>query len=192
MKKILTTVFALFLSTVLINAQGIEFGLKGGFGASAVGTQDVVLPSQEGKAGIVAGGLMNIDLLLIDLRAELLYTQKGFAFEEAGNTIDASLTYLSVPVLARFNIFPVLVKPYIGAGIEYSTLLDVGSDFDKDDFSSSDFSLVANAGVDFALEVIKLEADLRYVYGLTNIIADPIGDAKITNNSLQLTVGIIF
>jgi hypothetical protein len=199
--KVKMLIVTLLLTLGMVTAQGIGWGIKGGISSNAatldLGDEITVPVSNDGLVGAVAGGYLDLDLIFIGAQVEALYAQKGLQLSSAGISEDITLNYLSIPVTAKFTLFPFVVKPYIGAGVEYSYLLSVsgkdpfvGESISKDDFESSDFSAVARLGADFSLGVVDLNADLRYIYGLNNV--SKISGFDVKNNSLQLTVGLAF
>ncbi len=86
------------------------------------------------------------------------------------------------------NIRPeVFFGPYAGFTIN-SELEDAGFSVDADEvFKNSDFGVVVGAG----LQVSKLNFELRYTAGLTDVFEDAYADGE-KNGAFALAVGINF
>lgn len=125
MKKSLLLIMALF-SFTFANAQGFQFGVKGGGNYSSLGGADkdkvgVYIKGDHftGDAKYKYGYHMGLTSLLgfgddgfLGLRTDLLYTTKGFQVDQKntlanGNVEDIqvkrSLNYLSLPILLNIN-----------------------------------------------------------------------------------------
>lgn len=199
MKKFLSIITILMLFSVSAYGQGFGWGIKGGVSSATVALEtggETVPTTTEALVGPVAGAFLSFDLVFLNLQVDALYAQKGYKTKVADQDVDIKLNYLSIPAVAKFVLFPIAIKPYLAGGVEYSYLLSVdGGMFDlkKDDFSSSDFGLVAAAGIDLGLQVIDLNVDLRYIYGMNNVanIADVPG-VELKNQAFQITAGIQF
>lgn len=195
MKKLILLISAIAFLSLPAFGQGFNWGLKGGISQSTI-SLDIAgetLPSTSALSGAVAGAYLQFDLLFINLQVEALYAQKGYNMKVSALNLDEdyTLNYLSIPAIAKFYLFPLAVKPFIGGGIEYSQLLSVsGEGKGKDDFNSSDFGAVATVGIDFGLALIDLSLDVRYIYGLNNVSTED--GFTLKNQSFQATLGVSF
>ena len=127
------------------------------------------------------------------LEPSLLYTQKGAEvdFEDARGTL--KLNYLQVPLLARYrltsgNAIPNLI---FGPAVAFKTgctasgsegPIEINIDCDEADvgIASTDFSLIAGVGLEFASFMFSL----RYDYGLTAVPSE--GDVSVYNRTISL------
>lgn len=112
MKKIILSL-ALFAGIgTAAHAQGVKYGLKGGFNGSTFSGSDS--KGSEYKAGFAAGGFLRFGLSdMFSIQPELLYSQKGASIDGvsylSGTTIKndgtakTTLGYIDVPILARIN-----------------------------------------------------------------------------------------
>jgi len=188
--SLVTGVILLFSATV--QAQVLpKFGIKAGLNYSTFNNADGV----EYKAGFLGGVYANINIpgSPAAIQPELLYAQYGANAE--GTDGKLSVDYIQIPVLAKFgfgapgvNIKPeVFFGPYAGFTIN-SELEDAGFAVDADEvFKNSDFGVVVGAG----LQVSKLNVELRYTAGLTDVFEDAYADGE-KNGAFALAIGINF
>jgi hypothetical protein len=115
---------------VLISAYSfaqVGLGIKGGLNIANVSGTDVP-PGSKTLTGFAAGGYLEISLpLLFTIQPEILYSQKGFTYDEnvfgTNVKVTAKLNYLEIPVLVKYS-FPVpVVKPSLYAGPAMGILL---------------------------------------------------------------------
>lgn len=185
-RSIVLIVLLFTLSHAAFGQFGIRTGLKAGYNSSSM-TGDV--PNDAERLHSISGGLgMELNLMVIAVQADLLYSPKGYVVD--GN--DIRLNYLSLPVVAKIKFFPVIIHPYILGGIEYNHLLSAKADGNdiKDDLASSDFSGVAGAGLEFSLFGKAVYAEVRYIHGLSNI--SKIEGTELNNRTYQMLFGMLF
>jgi opacity protein-like surface antigen len=198
MKKIMLTAAAV-LAFAFSNAQETKFGVKAGVNLHTL-TGDV--EDQSSKIGFQAGAFAEFKLSdKFAIQPELLYSTQGTKFEEGDDEIKYNLSYLNIPVMAKYYVaekFSLEAGPQIGfllsAKGKYDFVEDgvsVSGDEDiKDSFESIDFGLNFGAGYDFTE---NLSAGLRYNLGLSNIAKTEDGnDSKVKNGVFSLSVGYKF
>lgn len=191
MKKYLLF-FGLFITASFwqANAQSLHLGIKaGGIGNKISGES-----FESGyKLSYQLGAFAEIDLMKkIGIQPELLISQNNSIYTSgipSGPTLieakDIKLTYLSVPILLRYNLLKVLT---LNVGPQYSILINKGSsgeDNVKSAFKSGDLGLVAGAQV----HVLGFRAYARYVVGLTENNIKNV-TTTTTWNSQQIQVGV--
>jgi opacity protein-like surface antigen len=175
MKKLFYLV-VLFLG-ISAHSQILQFGVKGGLNTSTLsGDGDI-----GSLTGFHAGVFASIDLVIIDVVPELVYSTQGASF---GNQ-DRKLDYFNIPVMARLNLLKIL---YIEAGPQFGFLMSAkdGSEDIKDDIESTDISLGIGAGVEL---FDTFDLGLRYNMGTTDVTKAP-GDYK--NNVFQIGLAYKF
>jgi hypothetical protein len=123
-----------------------------------------------------------------NLRSGLLYN--GYGAESEGGVL--KLDYLSVPVLARFQI----AEGFYGfAGPQFGLLLSAKSKSDgetvdsKEGFKSSNISALFGAEYKFS---DKFSLGASYNAGLSNIAKETSGDSKLTSNGFSINLGVSF
>jgi opacity protein-like surface antigen len=175
MKKLFYLV--VLLLGISAHSQILQFGVKGGLNTSTLsGDGDI-----SSLTGFHAGVFASIDLVIIDVVPELVYSTQGASF---GNQ-DVNLNYFNVPIMARLNLLKIL---YLEAGPQFGFLVgaDDGTDNSKDNYESTDFSVGVGAGVEL---FDTFDVGLRYNFGTTDVTKAP-GDYK--NNVFQIGLAYKF
>ena len=134
------------------------------------------------KFGLVAGaefGYMFADQF--GVTAGLLYTMQGAA-DDHNSDYNVNMDYLNIPILANYYIIPGLA---VKAGIQPGFLMRAKcNDVDiKKAYKTLDIAIPLGLSYEFSDFVI----DARYNLGLTKI--PDVGDAKVYNSVIQLTIG---
>ena len=189
MKRVLLAAFALMLGTAAF-AQ-TDFGIKAGLNYTKMSQIKLDGNSSDFKPGFHAGVFADINLLVVGIRPEILYSQKGFEVDGEGGTVESTLNYIDVPVMVKLNPAPI-VSLYVGPQISFLLGDDWKSDlsgtFDPDS-KSTEFAGVIGAGVRLG----KLDLGARYNFGLSKVVSDERFDNfdKGRNQVIQLSLGIV-
>lgn len=183
MKKIIFSALALF-AFGFANAQdadGIKFGVKAGVqftNFSGDGDWD-------GKTGFYIGGLVDIPVAEdFHVQPELLYSMEGAEAEEFGGTADYGISYLRIPIMAKYYVMEGL---NLQAGPMVAFKIGTAEDYADEASKSIDFGLGIGAGYELPMGVFF---DVRYNLGLSNISDEDGTDVK--NTGFQLGVGYRF
>ncbi len=172
--KIRVGIFYLALLTSgLLNAQDVAFGLKGGLNLANLDVKDPE-GSYNSRTGYHAGVFLRGKFSKIAIQPELLlFTQGTDATNTTFGEYKDSFTYLSVPLMLKY--YPVLglniqVGPQFGFLLDgerkYEGVLGQGSTDIKDYYDNSDVSVSVGAGWDFKF---GLSLDARYNLGVKDI-----------------------
>lgn len=181
MKKLFFTSLFL-LCAFMVNAQGINLGIKAGLNMAKLSGEAPDLSDLKMKNGLHLG--IFADLKLSDkfaISPEVLYSKQGAKTDDS----ELKLDYLNVPLFAKvyfakfFNIH---------AGPQFGKLMSaVSMDEDvKSNFKDYDFSVAAGLGVDVPL---GLKGGVRYNIGLGSISEL---DADLSNQYFQVYIGYSF
>jgi len=182
------------------NAQTkMMFGVKGQFGMTTI-SGDV--EDTKMKLGFGGGAVARFAISpMFDIQPEIMIALKGCGFDVPEGVDEDEykfkLTYIDVPVLARYNIpMEGNIKPAIFAGPYLGFLMSAkeGDEDIKDYLKSTDFGLVLGAGIDLkAGEKGTLAIDARYNLGLSNINdSEDADDYKIKNSGFGLNIAYLF
>lgn len=155
------------------------------------------------------------------IQSELNFQKQGFALDEGldaalfgaqlpvGVKSETRFSYLSMPVLAKYEFGGPLVKFHVMAGpaVSYAVSgkidtkakvlldIDLGSiDINLDnlnDFNRWEISAVAGAGLDIQTGFGKIFTDVRYQHGFTEVYQIPVADDQVTNRGFGLSAGIL-
>ncbi|MEO5905259.1 MAG: porin family protein, partial [Saprospiraceae bacterium] len=135
---------------------------------------------------------------VVSFGPELHWMQKGYKIEDFGGGIDeatATLNYLELPLLVKFNFGGEDVKLFVMAGPSIGYLLSGKYDYDGveedevyDFVNRIDVGAHLGAGVHLGPVVL----DVRYMLGLSNYAKDnPLID-EIKNTGFGIGLGIMF
>jgi hypothetical protein len=193
---IVTLVLMLLVPNLVYGQVGINKGIKVGLNLATLGGDDAdTYGSLSNRTGISAGGFVVLNLAVINIRPEILYTMKGVKAEL--NTVETTmkLDYLEIPVLLEYNLpLPGPVSPCIFAGpafaFKLSAKAETGSQEVEMDslIKSTDLGLVIGAGVTLNN---MITVDVRYVLGLSSIDDSPV-ELDVKNQVISLMVGYMF
>ncbi len=130
---------------------------------------------------------------------------------EIGAVMVHKMDYVEVPALVEYKFANNnwKIKPYLFAGpmFAYETgynigvkanfivkfnLFDYDVDLDNDVFNKIDISGVAGAGFSIPINKGSINFDARYVYGLTDILDDPIIDLDISHRNLRVSATYLY
>jgi hypothetical protein len=188
MKRILFSIAAMFLFTVVTKAQGFHLGVKAGANLGKIDGQSF---KDEFNLGYQLGGFAEIDFTKgIGIQPEVLFSQTNTTVTDeplsglkSGEKIN--LNYLNVPILLRLNASKLLT---FHVGPQFSILTNnhkttAGNVVDA--FKGGDFGMVAGAQVN--LGALKVYG--RYNIGLSNI--NDVGDKEQwKNQQIQFGLGL--
>jgi Outer membrane protein beta-barrel domain len=169
-----------------------SFGGKGGYNTANVSfDQDRSGLSTTAEPSFVVGGFFNLPLFgRFDLQVEGLYSKRVAKFEEI---IKDSLTYIEVPMLARYRL---MTRPswrvHVVGGIVYSRLIEARETFSGFSEDITDLiepnDLAASIGGDVEWKR-RWVFDFRYLYGLTEVYAEPGSLFSARHKAIQITAG---
>ena len=179
MKKLAFLIVVLLTIPQITNAQSnVKFGVKAGLNyANFTNTEIQTDAITSYHAGLLVGLFDNLAI-----QPELLYSTVGASYDNLSNEIKNELGYISIPIMAKFNLSETF---FIEAGPQGSFLLSKKDEVNFDDYN--DLDLAANVGLGLNLTK-NIYASARYSLGLTEISRD----AEAKNSVFQVGVGLIF
>lgn len=185
MKKIILSAIAI-MAFSFANAQDVKFGVKGGLNFANLSGDF----NGDGVTSFHVGALAEFKLNeKFAVQPEILVSGQGSDFGEGGFNSMLKLTYLNVPIMAKYYV---IEKLSLEAGPQIGFLLSAKNEsLDvKDSFKSIDFGLNFGAGYDITEHFF---AGIRYNVGLANIadISDN-SDFKGHNGVFSVSVGYKF
>lgn len=205
----------LFLIVSLPAAAQTELGARLGVSAATVTGEFATADAAQIRYGFVGGLTLSFPLRYsFVLRAEALYTQKGFTTEEAavvgagGTPVSAAsvtfdLTTLDLPLLLAYELsasreleVEVFGGPYLG--FELSERLRVEPDVaavseESDLFRGTDLGFVVGVGVSFAAGGFQPSLGVRYARSLADRLeesASAVPDAAAYNSVVSFLLGL--
>lgn len=193
MRLVVGLMIVLLIRSSTAFSQDVQFGVKAG-----PNFPRLHVDKQGGTVTSKTPTTFHIGLYATIMSSEKFGIQTELMFSQQGGDLDSanmSLSYLTLPVLARYNLLPWLS---IHAGPQLGALLSAkdGSADIMSQFKSLDLSLAS--GVTFELPA-NFQVSLRYIHGLTNIsavdfslIGIPGPDPVFTNRLFQISLGYTF
>lgn len=187
--------------------QALSLGVKAGATFATI-SGDNIEDLAGNRTGLSVGGFANFPISsVISLQPEVLFVQKGSEVQEDGADAELSLSYLEVPLLARFS-FPTTapIHPYFFAGptVSFKVGCSVGGstdgvsfdvDCDQDSLQAFsvetetlDFGLIGGVGAGFGLGAGEALVDVRYNFGLSGVFDGP-DVVEVKNRVLTLMLG---
>jgi hypothetical protein len=190
-----------FLMPALSAAQSVTGGAKAGVVfANIPDFGDVMEASTSMRTGLIAGGFLTWSTSGgFGVQPEALYVQKGVKLDEPGITASVELSYLDVPVLARYTFGKGTTRGFVFGGPSFNFKLDAkakssfeGQDEEEDideDVESFEFALVVGAGVEFGHFLVEG----RFAEGLTNLVKDDEDmEETLKNRTFAILAGFRF
>jgi hypothetical protein len=145
------------------------------------------------KNGFVGGAFADVPILPV--RAELLYSQKGFNDGTLGTTTDweTSYDFFEVPVMFRLKIPLIGIAPFAYGGLSagFLTSADSKSSETNDnwvDIKSDNPDIVWGIPLGAGLELARWHFDIRYNFGLTEM-KDPTLGAAYEDRTWSFMIG---
>lgn len=165
MKKLLVIMVGVTLANC-VYAQKLSLGIKAGVNVTNFSGGDFDDVDKKALVGFHAGGFLSLGLGgTFYLQPEVLVSTAGAKFEDAGESENFKLTYLSVPVMLKFRS---MVGFYVELGPQFGFKLgeDVGDDTIND--FAKDLDLAAALGLGFQTKN-GLGIGARYIAGLSKV-----------------------
>ncbi|MCC1485609.1 porin family protein [Winogradskyella immobilis] len=176
--KTILAIFALVCFTTIGFSQStkdVKYGIRAGYNISNLDFDPEAPIENRHRNGFAFGFFAEVPLSEVtSINTELQWSAEG------GKSRDIRANYFNLPIQLRFALSENLS---IGAGPQVS----LKTWEDNDSFSTFAFSGVA--GVEYVF-TNDLFIDLRYSYGLTNILDDEASPLEATNFNFQIGIGI--
>ena len=185
MKKILLLAVIAVLGVTNVNAQKINFGVKGGLNFASISGDNT--KEIDPVAAFNFGLLSEIPISeKFSFQPEVMFSGQGYSFKDKDNLI--ALNYLNVPLMGKYYVTKGLS---IEAGPQLGFLLSAKDEKKdvKDSFKTFDFGV--NFGLGYKLEN-GINFGVRYNLGLTDINNLDNYSGKNRNGVLQVSVGYFF
>lgn len=199
MKKLLITTAALLLA-IIMNAQEIRFGVKGGLNIGSYKTEfDGQNDKSDSKVSFYLGGRAEYGFSEnMSAQGELLFQGYGGKYNEDTYSTDITIREISFPVVFKYYVIP--QKFSFNAGLSFGFIVSAKVDW-EDSFDNTsgtedmnDEVKTINLGFTFGAEyrfTDNIFADIRYNAGLSNLY-DGEGSGKVKCSVLQIGVGYRF
>ena len=177
----------LLVGSVDVQAQLVRFGFKGGLNYANQNGSNITVNSDNYNTDAITSyhaGLV-AELKLTDgfsIQPELLYSTQGATYKNAVEEFENELGYLSIPVLAKFNLNKTVS---LDLGPQASFLLSERNNFDVKNAETFEFGVAGGLSLNLTK---RFFIQGRYVLGLTEASRE----AEVKNSVLQISAGFKF
>lgn len=181
MKKFLVLVFVLSSVGATYAQVQVALGLKAGANISKFDDE-----AADNLTSFHAGAFGLFKFTKIGIQPEVLFSQQGATFKDAGEEFDVKTSYMTIPVMLKVYLIGGL---NLQAGPQFGFLTKAEFDGDdiKDSLKGSDIS--ANVGLGWDLP-FGLTLDARYNIGLSDISdGDDSFTGSLKSRVVQVSVG---
>ena len=187
-----------------------RFGITAGINSSTFGGKDATNPTPSRRTGFMAGVLLVVPIRpSFAFQPELLYTMKGANIDDPSGSGGYKMTYIEVPLLARFDIATSGgVKPFLYAGpavsFKMSCDIEIKSSFfnvnstceefvsqfaSTTKFKSIDYGAIIGGGLAFDLSGKTFSIGARYDHSFGKISEDT--DPTVGNDVKHRVISVL-
>ena len=175
----------LFVLTMSNNTVAQGLGIRAGANFATVSGGDI--PEVGAITSFYAGVYYQMSLVkdLLYLQPELQYSSQGFSSKQTGESVDYSMDYIAVPILAKIyviKIFSFEAGPQFGFNISDSFDTSNSKGYTVETFDPA-MALGFNINLPFGLSL-----DARYVYSFTETVTN----TSEKNQVIQAGLGLKF
>ena len=194
MKRIVLVLIFALITTVVLFAQGISFGVKAGINLANQKISGVDYEDPDDVKSLIGfnGGLFLTYMFSekLGVQPELLYSTEGSTSSWGTEEYTDKLGYLTLPVLFRYNINEMIslnVGPQFGFLLSATEEYLDSSESIKEDFKGSDIAAAFGVEVDLPS---KVGFGARYTTGFSDIVKTESSWAgyEIKNSAFQIYV----
>ncbi len=162
MKKLL---IAIALVVSVSSYAQVQVGIKGGLNASNFWGKNLDGYKKEGLMGFHIGGYLDVPVTgIFSVKPEVLFSTQGAKLENSGTSTDYKLSYVTVPVLGKFNFGGIYLEA--GPQFGFKTSEDIGNSTINN--FAKDLDLSAAAGIGFS-SASGFGLAARYIAGLSKV-----------------------
>ncbi len=193
-KSIVILLVSLFIGTVL-NAQGLDLGVKGGYLYSKMEVKDLKDVKTEPKSGYCLGAFARISGERVFFQPELMYRVRtaDFKFKElVDNKVEVESKTLDIPLQVGLEVLDLaVVKVAIHAGPVFSLNLSNEAKLESvaknvEDYVKDYKSFVCSGQVGISVDVARFVVGVSYEKGFSDMAEKGVGK----NDLFLATVGI--
>ena len=161
------------------------------------------IEDNDAKIGFALGGFLTFNISGdFSVQPELLFVQKGTKWSDGDAKAVFRLTYLEIPILAKYSFAvgtnmkaSVFAGPALALKVGATTYVEVGGESiteDLDEAKGMDLGLAFGAGMEWPLGNNVVTFDIRYTLGLSNCMEFEGEDFNIKNSAILFLAGLGF
>jgi hypothetical protein len=170
--------------TLALTASAQPFGAGVKLGGTLTDALSYKVPGP-GSKSFVVGPYVELRLPAgFSLEADALYTSGLYSsIGQGGST-------WQFPILAKYKFAKGILRPYLDGGVSFSHITDVPNIADLN--HSSNFGIVAGAGLEIHAVFLRISPEVRYTGQFLKSIENPQGLYESNRNQAVILVGIGF
>lgn len=206
MKKTLVVCGVLigFLALAVSPAAAQITGKGAKLGLSLANMSGDDIEENDAKLGFALGGFVTYSISeAFSVQPELLFVQKGTKWSEGDAKLVFRLSYLELPILAKYSFAAgPNMKVFVFGGPAIAFKIGATSYFewegesetdDIEDMKALDLGLAFGAGIQMPFNNLLLSLDARYTLGLTDCFEEIDGETvSVKNGAFLILAGIGF
>jgi len=173
---------------------GLNYNQNGDLIGSVESSGQNILEGSSGRAGFHIGFFGKLDLGVLYIRPELIYTNTTSSYNVGNSELDYKISKIDLPVLVGFSVIGPL-KIFVGPAFQYTLNNDLdGLDGLTIENVKNDFSIGYHAGL--GVNIGKLGLDVRYEGAFSenqaNLIGNNIADisGRVDSRPSQIIFGV--
>lgn len=178
--------FAVMLMTLpfALNAQLLDFGIKGGANFPSLNSTGSSSPNWSSKTGWHGGVMAKINTPIIQIQGEALYSQTSFNSPEWGDFDNATIT---LPITAQFNFLSVFTL-HAGPQFVFVTSQKIADLDFKEQMDNEIVTFVVGAGVTLG----QLDLHARFILPSTTDVNYLGAEDELRSSNFQVSLGYWF
>lgn len=192
--------FLILLGAAAAAAQPVSFGAKVGVPLtdffSTVESKNFGFNSN--TKDYIAGVDLEVRLPLgLGLEFDALYHPLSYGGSANGTSETVTAHSFEFPVLAKYRFPGKIVRPFVDAGVAFSTLSDLketvsGAVAGTSGTTKSPVGFVMGGGIDIHLLIIHIDPEIRYTHWGSAAFVDPLALVQGSQNQAEFLLGVVF
>jgi hypothetical protein len=185
-------------SSTSFSHPGLLLGVKGGFPITTVRGTDSsgdAVKGMQGRPGTLGGLTVDVGAGTWGLAADVAYASRAYGAD--ANTT-ATQDWVHVPIMARYRS-PGATHIFANFGGYFAvpfgkTLTEIagGTSSSTETTANIDYGAVLGLGLGTFAKVTTLQIELRYLYGVSNLMKDAPDNVTSKTSAVDLLVGFLF
>jgi outer membrane protein W len=188
--------FLILLGAASAIAQPVSFGVKVGVPLtdffSTVESKNFGFSSNTKQ--YIAGADLEVRLPFgLGVELDALYHPLSYGGTANGSSETVTAHQFEFPLLLKYRFPAKVVRPYIAAGVAFSTLTGLKDSVTSGSITTkSPVGFVMGAGLDIHLLVIHITPELRYTHWGSAAFEDPLALVQGSQNQAEVLLGVTF
>jgi len=190
----------ILLGAVSALAQPVGFGVK--VGVPMTDFFDTIQSKNFGfnsnTKQYIAGAELEVRLPLgLGIEFDALYHPLAYTGTANGGTENVTAHSFEFPLLVKYKFPSKVVRPFVDAGVAFSTLTDLKTTVtnvatNSSGTTKSPIGFVMGAGIDIHLLILHISPEIRYTHWGSAAFVDPLSLVQGSQNQAEVLLGVVF